>query len=223
MYASLFLKLFVGLIALLIVIRLLGKKELAQLTPFDFVYTLVLGGILEESLFDEQVKVSHFLFALFLWSLFIYVIEKTAQKWNKVRALLKGKPVKLISDGHLNLPAFNKNHLDMEQLRSALRQQGVFSLRVVRDLFLEPSGQVTINKYAKFDTVTNDNLAIRVNEEEPTVLLVDEGVIKEDVLAFLGKTKEWLLTELEKNGVSSPKKIAYGEWSETEGLFLKKY
>ncbi len=222
MYVSLFLKLFVGLIALLVVIRLLGKKELAQLTPFDFVYTLVLGGILEESLFDEQIKVSHFLFALFLWALFIYVIEKAAQKWNKVRAILKGKPVKLIGDGHLNMQAFVKNHLDMEQLRSALREQGIFSLRVVRDLFLEPSGKITVNKYAKYDSITNGDLDMTVKEEEPTVLLVDEGIIKEDVLAFLGKTKEWLMEELEKNGASS-EKIAYGEWSETEGLFLKKY
>ena len=56
MYLDTLLKLVIGLCALLVVVRLLDKKELAQLTPYDFVYTLVLGGILEESLIDEKME-----------------------------------------------------------------------------------------------------------------------------------------------------------------------
>lgn len=49
-YVDIGLKLLFGLIALLVVIRLLRKKEMSQLTPFDFIYSIVLGGILEESI-----------------------------------------------------------------------------------------------------------------------------------------------------------------------------
>lgn len=223
MYVDLFLKLVIGFGVLLTVIRLLGKKELAQLTPYDFVYTLVLGGILEESLFDDKVKVTHFLFGITLWAVLIYVIEKATKRWNLVRVLLKGKTVKLISNGELDMHAFDKNHLEMEQLRSALRKQGVFSLREVRDMFLEPSGNLTINKYKNYDVVTNGDLTEGAKDEEPTVLLIDEGVVKEDVLNFAGKDRAWLMDELRKKGLPDPEEIAYGEWSDSEGLFIKTY
>ena len=223
MYLDISLKLTVGLIALLSVIRLLGKKELAQLTPYDFVYTIVLGGILEESLFDEKVKIGHFLFALALWGVLIYLIERVTKKWNPMRILLKGEQVKLISNGELDMQMFNKHHLEMEQLRSALRKQGIFSLREVRDLFLEPGGDVTINKYVKYEPVTNSVMNEKAEDEEPTILLIDEGKVKDEVLVFAGKDRKWLMDELVKKGFPDPKQIAYGEWSETEGFFIKTY
>lgn len=62
MYA---LKLTLGLIGVLIVLRVMGKKELAQITPLDFVYALILGGIIEESLYDATVPVYEMLFSIF--------------------------------------------------------------------------------------------------------------------------------------------------------------
>ncbi|HJF30162.1 MAG TPA: DUF421 domain-containing protein [Sporosarcina psychrophila] len=223
MYLDTLLKLVVGLVSLLTVIRLLGKKELAQLTPYDFVYTLVLGGILEESLFDEKIKITHFLFAIVLWGVLIYLIERATKQWNPIRILLKGEPVKLISNGNLDMKKFNQHHLEMEQLRSALRKQGVFSLREVRDLFLEPGGDVTLNKYVKYEALTNGDLKEEAKEEEPSVLLVDEGKVKVEVLTFAGKDSDWLMDELAKKGYLDPSKIAYCEWSETEGFFIKTY
>ena len=55
MFFSITMKLVFGLIGLLLVVRLLGKKSMSEITPFDLVYTLVLGGILEESTYDDNV------------------------------------------------------------------------------------------------------------------------------------------------------------------------
>lgn len=63
---SITLKIVIGLFALLVVIRLLGKKELSQLTPFDFVYILVLGSLVEEMIYDELVTVWELLYAVAL-------------------------------------------------------------------------------------------------------------------------------------------------------------
>ncbi|MDI2589344.1 DUF421 domain-containing protein [Psychrobacillus sp. NEAU-3TGS] len=223
MYLDTLVKLTVGLAALMIVIRLLGKKELAQLTPYDFIYTLVLGGILEESLFDEKIKITHFLFAIALWAVLIFLIEKAAKQWNPVRILLKGEPAQLISNGELDMKKFNKHNLEMEQLRSALRKQGVFSLREVRDLFLEPGGDVTINKYADYEAVKNGDIQTEASDQEPTSLLIDEGEVKDDILTTVGKDRTWLITNLSEQGYTNLKNIAYCDWSETEGFFVRLY
>lgn len=223
MFLDTLIKLTVGLAVLLIVIRLLGKKELAQLTPYDFIYTIVLGGILEESLFDEKVKISHFLFAVALWGSLIFIIEKAAKQWDSFRVLLKGEPVKLVCNGELDMKEFDKQNLEMEQLRSALRKQGIFSLREVRDLFLEPGGDITINKYAHFEPVKNGDIQTEANDQDPPVLFIDEGEIKDDVLAFVNKDRAWLLAKLSSLGYTNPKDIAYCDWSETEGFFVRTY
>ena len=84
---------------------------------------------------------------------------------------------------------FNKHHLEMEQLRSALRRQ-------VRDLILEPGGDITINKYVKHESVTNGELKEEAKDEEQTVLLIDEGEVQEEVLSVAGKDRKWLMDEL---------------------------
>ena len=122
------LKLIVGLMGILVVVRLLGKKSMSEVSPFDLVYTLVLGGILEESIYDDKVNIGHLLFALILWALMIYIIERIVQKNEKVNRWLTGEPSVLIRNGVLNLKEVSKNHIEMEQLRTMLRQQQCFSL-----------------------------------------------------------------------------------------------
>ncbi|MFC4411316.1 DUF421 domain-containing protein [Chungangia koreensis] len=223
MYIEIALKLLIGMLGLLVVVRLLGKKDLGEFTPFDIIYTLVLGGIVEESLFDDKVKVHHLVFALILWALAIFIIEYIAKRSEKARILLKGEPAIIISAGKFNLHELKKNQLEMEQIRTMLRQQGIFSLREIRDLYIEPGGTVSINKYAKYNNVTAEMLNLEPKQEIPSHLLIDEGEINEASLKNLGKNHDWLVERLQEEGYSKIESIIYCEWSEVDGFFLKSY
>jgi uncharacterized membrane protein YcaP (DUF421 family) len=216
-------KLLIGFVALMTVLRVLGKKQLSQMTPYDIIYLLVFGGILEESLFDEKVSIFMLLFGVAVWAIVIYAIEKLVTKSNKLRILLKGEPDKIIANGKLNKNLIDKNQLEMEQLRTMLRINGIFSLKEVRDLYIEPGGEITINRYAKYKPVTNEDMKLKIDEEEPTILIVDEGQVKEDALDAIGKSEQWLRSELDQLGYGNLKELLYCEWSSTEGFFIKTY
>jgi uncharacterized membrane protein YcaP (DUF421 family) len=216
-------KLLIGFVALMTVLRVLGKKQLSQMTPYDIIYLLVFGGILEESLFDEKVSILMLLFGVALWAIIIYIIEELVTKSNKLRILLKGEPDKIIANGKLNKKLIDKNQLEMEQLRTMLRIHGIFSLKEVRDLYIEPGGEITINQYAKYKPVTNEDMELKIDEEEPTILIVDEGQVKEDALDAIGKSEQWLRSELDQLGYGNLKELLYCEWSSTEGFFIKTY
>lgn len=222
-YIDIGLKLFFGLIALLVVTRLLGKKELSQLTPFDFIYSIVLGGILEESIYDDKVSALQVWFAVAVWGSMLFVIEKLSLKYDKIRILLKGEASILIRDGEFNVKELERNHLEMEQLRTMLRQQGIFSLKEVRDLYLEPGGTVSLRKYPQFDNVTPSMLNIEAEDESLTFLFVDEAEINENILQYCGKSKEWLYDQLQKEGYPDFQDILYAEWSQSNGFFVKTY
>ncbi|MFS0646357.1 DUF421 domain-containing protein [Siminovitchia sp. 179-K 8D1 HS] len=223
LYLDTVMKLALGLGALLIVTRVLGKKEMGQFTPFDFIYALVLGALLEESLYDEKVSLWQMLFGVAVWGVLIYIVEVIVAKNSHLRKFLKGTTARIIKDGELNLEKMKKNHLEMETLRTMLRQQGIFSLKEVRDLYLEPSGTISVKKHPSAEPPTAEKLQLEIDDEAPSILLIDEGRIEEDMVELIGKSKNWLLKELEKEGYPDIGRIVYAEWSKTEGFYVKTY
>jgi len=220
---SITLKVIVGLIALLVVIRLLGKKELSQLTPFDFVYILVLGGLVEETIYDDLVTVWDLLYAVFLWAILIYLIELIVRKFDWVRPIIKGKPAIIINDGKIDQKQLKKNKLEFEQIRTMLRQQGFFSIKEVKYAILEPSGQLSVMESDLSAPVTADMLNIDTGDSEFSYLVIDEGRIEKRILQSIGKDEDWLLEQLKEQGYDEVSDILYGEWSEAFGLVVREY
>ncbi len=138
------MKIIIGFIALIIVLRIMGKKELTQITPVDFVYLLVLGGLLDSAVYDKSVTVFDVIYSLALWSLLIFTLEILVRNFEGVRPLVKGEPEIIINDGVLNVKNLKKNKLESEQLRSMLRLQGIFSIKEVKYAILEPSGDLSV-------------------------------------------------------------------------------
>lgn len=207
MLFSIALKLIVGLLGLLVVVRFLGKKAISEITPFDLIYTLVLGGILGSSIYKDQVNIGHLLFALFLWATMIYIIERVVQKNEKINRWLKGEPSVLIRDGVLNLKEISGNHIEMEQLRTMLRQHQCFSLENAKHTVLENAGQISVLKKSEEDKVMS-------------LMLVDQGRIQYRVLQTHELEKSWLMENLEKEGYTMLRDILYVEWSEEKGFYI---
>lgn len=204
------LELSIGLIGLLLVMRVLGKKTMAELTPFDLIYTLILGGIVEGAIYEQSVHIGHVLFALSFWGTLIYVIEVIVQKQHRLSQVLKGIPSILVHDGQLNLTELAKNHIELEQLRSLLRSQNCFSLKEAKYVILETSGEVSVMK----------NKDVR---STLAVLLIDEGRIETKALESIEKSEEWLLEEINEKGYKKAEEIVYAEWSKEDGLYLVPY
>ncbi|MBS4201976.1 DUF421 domain-containing protein [Bacillus sp. FJAT-49732] len=223
LYLDTVFKLVFGLLALLVVTRLLGKKEIGQFTPFDFVYVLILGALLEESLYDNKISFFHMLFGIAIWGILIYIVEVLAVKSGPIRKILKGEPSIIVREGNLDLKAMKKNHIELEQLRAMMQEQGVLSLSEVRDLYLETGGTISIRKHTKKEPPTAEILDIEVVDEAPSILLIDEGKIRNDNLQYAGKSTKWLQDALQKEGYPYISNIFVAEWSSTSGFFVKTY
>ncbi len=207
---TLILKLMIGLAALIVVVRLLGKKELSQATPFDLVYLLVLGGILEESLYDDKVGVGHLLAGIVLWSVMVFGIEIFVRKKETARLAIKGRSALLIADGELKVDAFLRNKMELEQFRSLLRQQGIFSLTDVSYAILETGGSISL--------IPQDGESVK----KPSYLLVNTGqIVKADMDHHIDEN--WVWEQLRKKGLHNVNRIFCAEWSEERGLFVVEY
>lgn len=183
---------------------------MSEITPFDLIYTLVLGGILEESIYDDAVNTGHLLFAIGLWAIMIYLIEQFVQKNDKVNKWVKGEPAVLIRNSKLNVKEITKNHIEMEQLRAMLRQEQCFSLENAKHVILETAGQISV-------------IAKSEEDKTMTLLLVDEGKIKNKVLQTNNLDDSWLRKKLQEEGYTNLKEIIYAEWSQEKGFYVITY
>lgn len=219
MYA---MKLTLGLIGVMIVLRLMGKKELAQVTPLDFVYALILGGIIEESLYDATVPVYEMLFSIFLWALLIFVLEKFALKSRRFKSISQGDPQLLINEGHLDRKVMDENNMDVDEVRMLLRMKDVFSLSQVKYGILEESGELSVMKYAREEAPTRAEIMKEYSENVLPELLIDGGKVEHQRLKNINRDESWLRENIKKETGADLEDVFFAEWDEENGFFIQK-
>jgi uncharacterized membrane protein YcaP (DUF421 family) len=213
---------FIGLLGVVVITRFLGKKQLSQVTTLDFVYILVLGGIVQQAIYEPHIRTHHMLFAFLVWGGFIWIVETCAQRFDKFRTIIKGPNSILVQNGKVNVKALEKSKLEMGQLRTLLREQGVFSVKDVKHAVLETSGMLSVMTYASKEPVTKEDILEDYPENDPTYLLVEEKDINYRNLKHIGKTKVWLLKELEKEG-HKLENLYFAEWNKLNGFYFQTY
>ncbi|MFD7521953.1 DUF421 domain-containing protein [Paenibacillus chitinolyticus] len=213
------IKLITGFIGLWGMTRLLGKKEISQLTPFDFVSALMLSELVGNTVYDKEVKYLELLFALALWTVLSLTFEKITQKYKKLRRAFEGSPAVVIEKGKLNVKAMRSNSLDLEQLLMLLREQGIFSLHEVAYGIFENNGSLSILKKSPYDTVVRGDLNLPDEPVELPVPLIEEGEVKFKELERIGRDEEWLKELMKESGFKQIKDIFYAEWHREHGFY----
>ncbi|EMA6343901.1 YetF domain-containing protein [Bacillus cytotoxicus] len=217
------IELIVGFFVLLIATKLLGKMQISQLTPFDFISAIVLGELVGNSIYDPKVKVWSILYAVFIWIILIYTIEVLTQKWRKARNVFEGHPSILIRNGHIDREQLSVNHLDLNQLQQMLRQQkDIFSVREVEYMILEPNGKISVIKKPQYASPTIKDLSLKQKAVYMPISLISDGEVIKDNLREAGFDENWLLKQIKQRGITKFKDVLYAEWKTDEGFFCQR-
>ncbi|SDC40956.1 DUF421 domain-containing protein [Shouchella lonarensis] len=222
-YIALTCELIIGFFALLVLTKVLGKNQITQLTPFDFISALVLGELVGNAIYDEDIGLHYVLYAVFIWGMLIYAIEMLTQKFRATRAVLEGSPSVIIAKGRIQFKELKKNKLDLNQLQHLLRERGVFSIQEVEYGILETNGSVNVQRKSAYDIPTNKDLAIHRSDPTLPIPIIMDGEIIEESLTEMNQSKTWLQEILLKRGIATHKAVLYAEWIEGNPLFLQTY
>ncbi|WP_100398484.1 DUF421 domain-containing protein [Bacillus sp. FJAT-44742] len=222
-YAFLTVELLIGFFALLVVTKLLGKTQITQLTPFDFISALVLGELVGNAIYDKEIHVTYVLYAIFVWTVLISTIEKITQKFKRSRNVLEGKPTIVIRNGQLDYEALQSNKLDINQLQHLLRDKDIFSLKDVQYAILEANGSVSVMKADRAATPTKEDLNIPKTSSYLPMSVILDGEWVEDNLKEINWTKDQILNELNKAGIPNIRRVLYAEWNGSLPLHIQKY
>ncbi|MGI8387710.1 DUF421 domain-containing protein [Robertmurraya sp. P23] len=222
-YVQMLVELVGGYVFLFIMVKVLGKTQISQITPFDFISALVLGEFVGSAVFDPKINLLKILFGITVWGLLIYLTELTTQKSIRLRLFLEGKPSFIIHEGKLDWKELKKNHLDINQLQQLLRSKDVFSLRDVEYAILEPNGSISILKKQEADKPTYKDFNLKINKRMVPLTIISDGEVIIEHLQESGMDYKALIKQLNERNISSVKDVAYAEWESDKDLYLQVY
>lgn len=193
-----FIRVIILYILVLIDMRLMGKREIGQMQPFELVIAIMIADLASIPMADIGVPLFNGIIpiiALLLLQLLISIINL---KSIKLREIMCGKPSILIFRGKINEEILKKEKFTINELQERLREKDVFNLGDVEYAILETSGDVTvIKKPEKRDVIPEDLGIIPEYEGIPYDLVID-GIIMNDNLKAIGRDYNWLKNETQK-------------------------
>ena len=185
-------------IIVLIVMRLMGKREIGQLQPFELAISIMIADLASIPMTDTGVPISNGIIPILGLLVMHLVISVVNLKSIKAREIICGKPRILIYRGKIDEKALKKERFTINELEERLRGNNVVNLCDVEYAILETSGNITvIQKPEKRNSIPED-FNIVPDYEGISYDLVVDGKIMDENLKKLGKNYQWLKKQVEK-------------------------
>lgn len=170
--------------------KIMGKREVGELGVFDFIISMLISQLIAICIENYKDPIWFVIVPTLILVLFQIIFSFLSLKSNKFRDILDGKESVIISNGKLNFSEMKKQKYNLNDLLLQLRDKGIRTIEEVDYAILETNGKLSV--FQKQD----DN-----NNVFPLPLVLD-GVIEENNLKFINKTRKWLNNELSKKKIN---------------------
>ena len=183
-------------VIVLIVMRLMGKREIGQLQPFELAISIMIADLASTPMTEIGIPLTNGIVPI-LGLLVMHLIISTLNiKSIKMREIICGKPRILIYRGKIDENALRKERLTINELQEKLRSKDIVSLGEVEFAILETSGEVTVIKKPEKRGTIPEDFGIQPQYEGIPYDLVIDGKVMYKNLKAIGKNYEWLKKEL---------------------------
>jgi uncharacterized membrane protein YcaP (DUF421 family) len=188
-----------SVLALFVITKMMGHKQVSQLDFFDYVSGITIGSIGAElaTNLEEPYKP---LVALILYGAASVILNLIAQKFSKTRKYINGTPTILMSEGKLHRENFKKAKLDLSEFMLMCRELGYFKLDEIRFAVFEHNGRLSILPKAESRPLTPKDAKIVPKEDFFATEVVMDGKIMGENLTRMGLNEAWLLKKLNSAG-----------------------
>ncbi|HEY8395321.1 MAG TPA: DUF421 domain-containing protein [Bacilli bacterium] len=238
------LKVTIVYFAILLLMKFMGKREIGQLSLFDFVIILVIADIAVIGIENTDPPFYIHLLGIFLLGLIQKILAKLMLRWSVLRSFFDGKDSPIIIEGKVNIKEMKKQSYNFDDLITQLRLKNIKSLSEVRFAILEANGEISVFKKEDFTSSsdvssnstakTNSPVTItkaselkkqqnqQNNSQKQEILpfpLIVSGKVNGRNLKILNLSEAWLLKEVRKAGYESVKDVYYANY-ENGKLFI---
>lgn len=198
---------FGSLIILFILTKLMGNREMSQLTMFDYIVSITIGSIAAEMATSLENNFMEPVVAMIVYGLVTLFISYITCKSLNIRRFFNGKAKILLDNGKLYRKNFKSAKIDLNDFLMECRINGYFNLSDIQTAILEPNGRVSFLPKSLKRPATPEDLNLSPNEENIVINVIIDGVLLKENLAKTGNNINWLENNLKKQGINNMKKV----------------
>lgn len=199
----------VSFLVLFFLAKIMGHRQIAQLSVFDYINGITIGSIAAE-LATELEKPLRPLLAMVIYALLTVLLEALALKYQLLRKFISGTPSIILDNGKLYRENMKKARLDLTEFLIQCRQQGYFDLGAIQTAVYESDGRLTILPVAERRPATPEDLGVAPEKEQFFTEVIMDGRILGGNLQRMGVNETWLEKQLQAQGYHSAKEIYLG-------------
>lgn len=195
---------------IIVIFRLMGKREIGELSILDLVVFIMIGEMAVIAIENTKDPLIHSIIPMVLLMIIQITLAFISLKSKKFRDLVDGDPSIIINRGKIDEKAMRRQRYNFDDLMTQLREKDIRSIADVEFAILESSGSLSVIEKIK------SNKKNQKKQGDITIPLILDGTIEEENLKRINKTNLWLRQELKKKGYRDVKKISFCSYENGE-------
>lgn len=219
-YINIFLRSVITFTGLLFLALLMGRKQLSQITFFDYIVGITIGSIAASIAVDRSIGVIDGIIATVVWGVMPIIVGCIAVKNIAFRRFIDGEPKVVIQNGTIINKNMLKEKYNMGDLLMQLRDKGVFDITEVEFAILEPNGDLSVLKKSQYNPVTPKDLNIPTGYKGLMIELIIDGRIISQHLKIINKDTQWLIDQLKSRSIYNIKDVIFAGLQTDDQLYV---
>lgn len=207
-------------IVLFILTKIMGNKELSQLTMFDYIISITIGSIGAEMSTAIEKDFMQPLIAMVIYAIVAIIISFINSKSLKIRRVLYGRTLILLDNGVLYRKNFKKAKLDINEFLTKCRTSGYFNINDIQTAILEANGKISFLPKSGKRSTTPDDLNLKIRLEKLTINIILDGILLKENLNATNHDEDWLQQQLTLQGFERIKDVFLGIYDSNGKLSL---
>lgn len=185
-------------VIVLIVMRLMGKREIGQMQPFELAISIMIADLASIPMSDIGIPIFNGIIPILGLLVMHLIISVLNIKSSKIREIICGKPTILIYQGRIDELKMKKERFTLNELEEKLRSNNVMDIGDVEFAILETSGDISVIQKPNKRTTTPEDFNIMPDYEGISYNLVMDGKVMNENLKKIGKNYDWLKRQTQK-------------------------
>lgn len=198
-----------SIITLFLLTKLMGNKQISQMSMFDYIIGISIGSIAAEFA-TELENPERTLIAMLIYAVIAFGVSVITGKSTRIRKIINGKPIILFDKGKLYRDNFRKARIDLSDFLTHCRNQGYFDLSQIQTAVFEYNGSISILPIDEYRPLEPSDMNIKPVQQQILVNIILDGKVNEENLKHTGNNDAWLDKQLHSQGFHSAEEIYLG-------------
>lgn len=196
----------VSLAVLFLLTKLMGNKQVSQLSMFDYIIGISIGSIAAE-MATELENPENPLAAMIVYGVIAFLVSVISQRSVKVRRVMSGRPLVIMDNGIIYRENLKKARIDLSDFLTQCRTSGYFDLNQIQTAVMEYNGAISFLPVSKYRPTTPSDMDIQPEQEYLQITVIMDGHINKSNLKLSGNNEVWLTKQLHLQGYNNPSDV----------------